>query len=122
MTIVDCGVTVPQNVNNYLKSNSGLPLSDCDAIKWAFKKGNTTKDIPGGLGLAILKDFIKMNNGSIQMISGNGMIEIHGDEVEHFLLKTEFPGTIVNMKFNFDDDKNYFMTSERKDYKANNLL
>lgn len=122
MTIVDCGVTIPQNVNNYLQSNNGLPLSDCDAIKWAFEKGNTTKDIPGGLGLAILKDFIKMNNGSIQMISGNGMIEIHGDEVEHFLLSMEFPGTIVNMKFNFDDNKNYFMTSERKDYNANDLL
>lgn len=56
------------------------------------------------------------------MISGNGMIEIHGDEVEHFLLNMEFPGTIVNMKFNFDDNKNYFMTSERKDYNANDLL
>lgn len=122
MTIVDCGVTIPQNVNTYMQSNNEQPLSDCDAIKWAFEKGNTTKDIPGGLGLAILKDFIKMNNGSIQMISGNGMIEIHGDEVEHFLLDMEFPGTIVNMKFNFDDNKNYFMTSERKDYNANDLL
>lgn len=56
------------------------------------------------------------------MISGNGMIEIHGDEVEHFLLNMEFPGTIVNMKFNFDDNKNYFMTSERKDYNATDLL
>lgn len=122
MTIVDCGVTIPQNVNTYMQSNNEQTLSDCDAIKWAFEKGNTTKDIPGGLGLAILKDFIKMNNGAIQMISGNGMIEIHGDEVEHFLLNMEFPGTIVNMKFNFDDNKNYYMTSERKDYNVNDLL
>lgn len=122
MTIVDCGVTIPQNVNNYLKANKAESLSDCEAIIWAFEKGNTTKNIPGGLGLAILKDFIKLNNGAIQMISGIGMIEIQGDKVEHFLLDEEFPGTIVNMKFNFDDNKNYFMASEREEYNINDLL
>ena len=118
MTIVDCGITIPINVSNFLQDS----ISDCDAIKWAFKEGNTTKNNTGGLGLAILKDFIKMNKGAIQVVSGRGMIEIQGDNVEQFLLNKGFPGTIVNMKFNFDDNKNYFMKSERKEYNANDLL
>lgn len=122
MTIVDCGLTIPGNVNNYFRSKQQCQCSDCDAINWAFVEGNTTKNIPGGLGLAILRDFIKMNDGSIQVVSGCGMIEIHGNEVEQFLLDVEFPGTIVNMKFNFDDKKGYFMTSERKNYNINDLL
>lgn len=63
-----------------------------------------------------------MNDGSIQVVSGCGMIEIRGNDVEQYLLEEEFPGTIVNMKFNFDDKKEYFMTSERKEYNINDLL
>lgn len=122
MTIVDCGLTIPGNVNSFFKSKQQNLISDCEAINWAFVEGNTTKNIPGGLGLAILKDFIRMNNGSIQVVSGYGMIEIHGNEVEQFLLNVEFPGTIVNMKFNFDDKKEYFMAGERKEYNINDLL
>lgn len=59
MTIVDCGLTIPGNVNNFFRSKQQSLLSDCDAINWAFIEGNTTKNIPGGLGLAILRDFIK---------------------------------------------------------------
>ena len=33
--------------------------------------------------------------------------------MESYLLDVSFPGTIVNMKFNFNDNKNYFMESER---------
>lgn len=122
MTIVDCGRTIPGNVNTFF-SKKGLPsVSPCDAIRWAFVSGNTTKEQTGGLGLAILKDFISMNSGSIQVISGKGMIEYHGDKVEQFLLNVEFPGTIVNMKFNFDDPKRYFMESEKENINLNDLL
>ena len=122
MTIVDCGVTIPMNVNNFLALHSQPPLSDCDTIKWAFVEGHTTKNIPGGLGLAILKDFIQLNNGAIQVISGRGMIEIRGPKVEQFLIDIGFPGTIVNMRFNFDDEKKYIMANESHEYNINDLL
>ena len=122
MTIVDCGKTIPLNVNNYLSKKNLPTYSHCDAIKWAFISGNTTKDVPGGLGLAILKDFINLNGGAIQVVSGRGMIEYSGNNVEQYLLEVEFPGTIVNMRFNFDDSKNYYMTCERETINLNDLL
>ena len=119
MTIVDCGQTIPENVNNFFKVKQMETKDACSTIEWAFVEGNTTKSNPGGLGLAILQHFIELNNGAIQVVSGQGMIEIKGKKVEQFLLDLEFPGTIVNMKFNFDDNNKYSMTSE---IDKNNLL
>ena len=122
MTIVDCGRTIPNNVNEFLSSRNIPSLGHCDAISWAFIEGHTTKNEPGGLGLAILKDFIRMNNGELQVVSGFGMVEYDGRKSEQSLLEMLFPGTIVNMKFNFDDQKNYYMASESKDINMNDLL
>jgi len=57
-TIVDMGQGFKANINNRFRHN----LSSIQAIKWATENGSTTKtDAPGGIGLAILKEFITMN-------------------------------------------------------------
>ena len=122
MTIVDCGRTIPGNVNDYLVRKKLNGIGDCEAIEWAFISGNTTKSQTGGLGLAIIKDFIELNQGSIQVVSGFGFIEYCGGSVERISLQKSFPGTIVNMKFNFDDNKKYYMKSEIQQIDKNNLL
>lgn len=122
MTIIDCGQTIPGNVNDFFAKKSQPIIGDCEAIEWAFVSGNTTKNQTGGLGLAIIKDFIALNKGSIQVVSGRGFIEYRGDQVEQFLLDTPFAGTIVNVKFNFDDNNKYYMTSERQPFDKNDLL
>lgn len=122
MTIVDCGQTIPGNVRDFLSRTNQQEIDDCEAIQWAFVSGNTTKTQTGGLGLAIIKDFIELNQGSIQVVSGRGFIEYKGNYVERFLLHTPFPGTIVNMKFNFDDNKKYSLKSEHKQIDKNDLL
>ena len=122
MTIVDCGQTIPGNVKEYLSRTTQKEIDDCEAIEWAFVSGNTTKTQTGGLGLAIIKDFIELNQGSIQVVSGRGFIEYKGNYVERYLLKTPFLGTIVNMKFNFDDNKKYSLKSEHKPIDKNDLL
>ncbi len=122
MTIVDCGQTIPGNVKEFLGRTNQKEIGDCDAIEWAFVSGNTTKSQTGGLGLAIIKDFIGLNEGSIQVVSGRGFIEYRGTSVERYLLKVPFPGTVVNMKFNFDDNKKYFMKSENRPINKNDLL
>lgn len=120
MTFVNLGVPVVDNVNNFLKKK-GLPtLSPCEALNWAFVRGNTTKNIPGGLGLDILKEFIGMNDGTIQMISGGAMLEIDKDNFDPTELDLQFPGTIVTVEFNCDDDKLYLTTDETPD--TNNLF
>ena len=51
MTIVDCGLTIEDNVNNYLKNI--LPADE--AIKWAFIEGHTTKKRNRRIGTCTIK-------------------------------------------------------------------
>lgn len=109
-TIVDIGNTIKYNVNNYLKNN----LSGEGSIKWAIIQGNTTKNgsIPGGLGLSLIREFLKMNSGKIQIISSDGYWEQKGDVEIGKVFSQTFPGTIVNLEFNIDDKSHYYLSSE----------
>lgn len=122
MTIVDCGITIPSKVNRYMSDHCLISLSPIEAVKWAFVSGNTTKNEAGGLGLAILKEFISLNEGALQVVSDNAFLEMKGDKVESFLLDLPFPGTIVNMRFNFDDKKSYRMSDEVENINPNDFL
>jgi hypothetical protein len=110
MTIVDMGKTIKANVNDYLKTN----LTGCDAIQWALVDGNTTKtgNVPGGLGLSIIFEFIKLNKGKVQIVSADGYWEYRKGETEYKLFENPFPGTIVNIEFNLDDSDYYQLVEE----------
>lgn len=111
-TIVDLGRTIQRNVNDFLN----VDKSGKEAIRWALEGTNTTKpkdeNIPGGLGFKIIKDFVKLNKGKIQIASSNGYWEfIHGEEIfKDFTQK--FQGTVVNIEFNLNDDSFYFLKNE----------
>lgn len=110
MTIVDMGQTIKANVNEHLHTN----FSGSEAIEWALAYGNTTKtgNIPGGLGLDIIFEFIKLNKGKIQIVSSDGYWEYRNGETESKLFDKPFPGTIVNIEFNLDDKDSYRLTEE----------
>ena len=120
VTIVDCGNTIMHNVNKYTKKKGLITMNACEAIEWSMKSGNTTKDVPGGLGLAILQDFIMLNKGALQIVSANGMLEYRNDNTTTSFLTDSFPGTIVNMEFNCKDENIYKLPNEIVD--INNLL
>lgn len=125
LTIVDCGTTIPCNVNNYFRKHGKHALSSCDAIEWAFEDGHTTKPKekePGGLGLGILRDFIELNRGTLDLVSGKGHITLHGKELSAREVENSFPGTIINMNFNFNDSSVYYLESEEEEIDINNLL
>ena len=112
MAIVDLGKTIPGNVNTFFGNKKLPPLPVCHAIHWAFEEGNTTKENTGGLGLSLLREFIELNNGSLHMVSAGGFVEFTNGQFVFHDLNLEFPGTIVNIKFNFNDSKHYWMKSE----------
>ena len=120
MAIVDLGKTIPYNVNRFFEKKGLLSMSACDAISWAFVEGHTTKENTGGLGLFLLKEFIELNKGSLHMVSAGGFVEYTNGKFQFHTLDLDFPGTIVNIKFNFNDSKHYWMTSETPD--MNDLL
>lgn len=110
-TIVDTGIGFKNAINNRFND----ALTSVQAIKWAIKDKNTTKiDTPGGIGLSILAEFIKLNRGRFQIISDNGFYEYGASEQARFL-DAPFPGTIVNMEFRTDDTQSYMLSSESHD-------
>lgn len=111
-TIVDLGKTVKGNVNKYLNKK----LTGNAAIEWAIQEGHTTKigDTPGGLGLSLIRKFLELNNGKIQILSADGYWYQRGNYSKSFLFVKRFDGTIVNLEFNIDDNKEYCLESELK--------
>ncbi|MBU0701450.1 ATP-binding protein [bacterium] len=109
-TIVDLGKTIKTNVTEYVKND----LSGEDAIKWAVAEGNTTKcgQIPGGLGLSLICEFLRKNSGKIQIVSANGYWEQKSDNESSNVFSSSFPGTIVNLEFNIADQGHYCLSSE----------
>lgn len=107
-TIVDLGIGFKQKINSRFNSH----LNSVQAIKWAVIDKNTTKSVPGGIGLALLKEFISMNNGKMQIISDDGFYEFsnQGERIHQF--DKPFPGTIVNLQFRTDDTSSYILQSE----------
>lgn len=108
-TIVDTGIGFAKRI----EKNLGELISSKDAIRWAMIDGHTTKqDVSGGLGLALLKEFIGQNNGKIQIVSGNAMYELcNGIELIH-KLENYFDGSVISMTFKTDDASTYRFASE----------
>ncbi|MDY0181335.1 ATP-binding protein [Aliarcobacter skirrowii] len=111
-TIVDTGIGFAGRI----KKNFDLEISSKEAIIWSLKDGNTTKkDVSGGIGLALLKEFISQNNGKIQIITGNSLYQM-SNRIEDFLtLDNFFDGTIINMSFKTDDSTSYTFVDELDD-------
>ncbi|MBN1596454.1 HAMP domain-containing histidine kinase [candidate division FCPU426 bacterium] len=108
-SISDLGIGICQNI----KQKLDLDLSPEKAIQWAVEGNNTTKAgyIPGGSGLKILREFITMNKGKIQIVSDRGFWEL-SDREETSILKNPFPGTVVTIEINTADKSKYGLTSE----------
>jgi len=110
--IADLGVGIPQTLLN----KKGLTLSPEEAIDWAMEGTHTTKtgSIPGGLGLKLLREFIRLNHGKIQVVSHTGYWEQCTDgSVIKRTLPSSFPGTVVNIEINTADINTYTLSSEQ---------
>lgn len=105
--LVDVGLGFQFVINSILKKE----LAPDEAISWAMKGSNTTRsgDIPGGLGLKILKEFVKLNNGQLTIVSHNGLWQQRGKKLKTRLLTAPFPGTAVTLEINTSDTNTYYM-------------
>ena len=80
-----------------------------DAIEWAMHSNNTTRqgDIPGGLGLKLLREFIGKNKGRLIVVSSGGLWSQTGTALSKARLKKPFPGTAVIMEI-LTSDRNVY--------------
>lgn len=112
VTIVDRGHTIYKLVNEYIEQRHNAHLSAEDCIKWAVVEGNTTKSQPGGLGLALINQFLTLNKGMMQIVSHEGLVHFAEGTMTSEKLNCVFDGTIVSMKFNLNDNNCYYMKDE----------
>lgn len=126
-TIVDNGVTIKKNVNDYLsrdflqkRSEPDMlerqkfrPLDGVNAIKWALKdKHSTTGE--GGLGLSLLMELISISKGSIEIVSGDGYYGIKNAREVSEVLDKPFDGTIISIELNTHSENYYSLKEEKK--------
>lgn len=118
-SVVDLGIGMRQNIKDHV----GLDLLPEEAIRWATDKQNTTKrgQIPGGLGLKLLREFIDLNGGSIQIVSDAGYWRRINRNTTTSPLCQCFPGTVVNIEINTADTQSYRLASESK-HTENNIF
>ncbi len=108
--VADLGIGIRRNVLEH----TGLDLTAEQAIAWATEGQNTTKrgSVPGGLGLKLLREFIAMNSGCIQIVSDAGYWRQEKDQVTTAPLRHPFPGTVVTLEINTADTKAYALAGE----------
>jgi hypothetical protein len=109
-SVADLGVGIRKNISDNLRRD----LSAEEAIEWATTGANTTKrgPIPGGLGLKILSEFIKLNEGRLQIVSDLGYWSLDESGVRKMPLETPFPGTVVTIEIDTSDVRSYCLKSE----------
>lgn len=112
-TVTNYGNTIRDNVNMYFINGSNDPPRN--SLQWAIQEGNSTSatTTPRGLGLHLIKEFIRLNNGELFIVSDNETYELSGKKGERFLdFAYKFPGTFVTIGFNLNDTSTYFLSSE----------
>lgn len=109
-TIVDLGIGFRENVERYLNEEIGAAA----AIAWGMERDNTTRagDIPGGLGLSILREFVEKNGGELMIYSDKGYWSHSNRGVSAEGIDVRFPGTFVTLEIKLDDEKIYFLEDE----------
>ena len=100
----DSGIGIANKIKSKIKLNQ--LNEDSDYIEWAMDRGNSTLDVPNaGLGLYILREFLKLNHGVFQIFSGNGYFGHTSNSVEEKkYIQNYFYGTLINIRIIFDQN------------------
>lgn len=108
-SIADVGIGIARNVLR----NMSLNMTDQEAIHWALG-GNTSRrgNRPGGLGLKLIQEFVKLNGGRLVVVSNTAYYEKGSAGVEERTLPYTFPGTVMTIELNTEDTQSYCLQSE----------
>jgi hypothetical protein len=118
LTVVDFGVGIPANVRWHFQHDSAAQnFSDANCLRWAFRSGNTTKPegIGRGVGLDLLRDFIQLNNGKLEIFSHNGYTLIEGSSDIVNNRASFFQGTLANITLKCDESSYHFSDEPSQD-------
>lgn len=111
LTVVDFGIGIPANVRLYFSRDPRAhSLSASKCLGWAFQRGHTTdtKDLSRGIGLDLLKEFVKINKGRLDLFSHEGCARVD-KEIDMVANQPNFfEGTLVNITLKCDESFYHF--------------
>lgn len=110
LTVIDFGIGIPNNVKNY---RNDYKINDHNCLEWAFLAGTSTnrQGKGRGLGLDLLKEFVKINKGGLEVYSNSAYGVINNDKEKFSDQHFSFSGTIINITLKCDESI-YKLSSE----------
>jgi hypothetical protein len=107
LSVVDFGCGIPTLVKNFLsEARRAERLKDPSCLRWAFQRGNSTSSggVAKGLGLDLLKEFIGLNQGKLEIYSNKAYGLIDGENERYEKLDSPFEGTMVHITLRCDEN------------------
>jgi len=110
ISVVDFGVGIPAKVREFKNDGS---IGAAQALQWAFRSGTSTRQNgpSGGLGLDLLKQFVKINQGRMDIFSHDGYAVFDESREKYIQRPSFFEGTVINIKLKCNESF-YSLASE----------
>lgn len=113
LSVIDFGQGIPAKIRNFFRQYADeeqvVKLTGASCLRWAFQAGNSTKvGEPGGSGLDLLRDFVRLNQGKLEIYSNDGyaIVDKDGDRYENRELA--FEGTVVHITLRCNEKAYHF--------------
>ena len=109
LTVIDFGLGIPENVKTffrkYVDEESISKLTGAACLRWAFARGNSTitDSVARGLGLDLLKEFVCLNQGKLEVYSNDAYALIDNAGERFVQRDVSFIGTIMHITLRCDE-------------------
>ncbi|MDH4100206.1 MAG: ATP-binding protein [Nitrospirota bacterium] len=107
LSVVDFGQGIPAKIRTFAGRDpraQDLPADAC--LRWAFTRGKSTctEGVARGLGLDLLKEFVQINQGKLEVYSNDGYAIIDKDGERYENREISFEGTVVHITLRCDEN------------------
>lgn len=96
LSVVDLGIGIPGNLAAAFDRREE-DIDPARALAWAFERGHSSIATSRGLGLALLRGFIRRSGGRLVIASGRALARVEGTMLNVKSLTNRFPGTLVDV-------------------------
>lgn len=112
-SVYDTGIGIPTVIKNHID----LKMNSAEALRWALKTGNSTKQlndgVPRGVGLPNLLDFISLNNGFLYILSNDVYYSYENGKEQFIPLSHSIVGTMISFIIISDSEHIYKLKEEQ---------